>query len=129
MIDNKDLIEAVGDMMPVVIAAERFAETDADFFTNSKLEAELRRVVSLFRQSDTYKKMRGYNLVPDRSPPPLEARICNLEERVKKLAEAVLSEEERSALYCEHANEVPSCCNCDANCYCKGRTCYRRGSV
>lgn len=56
MIDNKDLIEAVGDMMPVVIAAERFAETDADFFTNSKLEAELRRVVSLFRQSDTYKK-------------------------------------------------------------------------
>lgn len=32
----------------------------------------------------------------------------------------------RSALYCEHANEVPSVCPCDAGCYCKAHMCGPR---
>lgn len=31
----------------------------------------------------------------------------------------------RSAIYCEHANEVPYSCSCDAECYCKEHTCKR----
>src|SRR5579872_1909497 len=30
---------------------------------------------------------------------------------------------EGSAVFCEHANENPSHCPCDENCYCKSRTC------
>jgi len=30
----------------------------------------------------------------------------------------------RSAMFCNHANEVPtSACDCDSHCYCRGRTC------
>jgi hypothetical protein len=30
---------------------------------------------------------------------------------------------EHSAVFCEHANEVPSTCPCEAGCYCKSHTC------
>lgn len=32
------------------------------------------------------------------------------------------------AIFCEHANEVPYTCPCDADCYCKENTCRTRGS-
>lgn len=31
-----------------------------------------------------------------------------------------------SALYCEHANEVPMICKCDDSCYCKQHSCKER---
>jgi len=31
-----------------------------------------------------------------------------------------------SAIFCEHANEVPNVCPCPADCYCKTHTCARR---
>ena len=30
------------------------------------------------------------------------------------------------AMFCDHANEVPARCSCDANCYCKTHTCKAR---
>lgn len=35
----------------------------------------------------------------------------------------------KSAMHCEHANEVPSVCPCPRDCYCKGHTCDGRVSV
>lgn len=32
----------------------------------------------------------------------------------------------RSAVYCEHANEMPATCPCDAECYCKENSCRPR---
>lgn len=34
----------------------------------------------------------------------------------------------RSALYCEHANEAPSVCSCDDDCYCKENSCINRAT-
>lgn len=34
----------------------------------------------------------------------------------------------RPAIHCEHANEVPYTCPCDAECYCKEHTCRSRVS-
>lgn len=31
--------------------------------------------------------------------------------------------ENKSAIFCNHANEVPNICPCSADCYCKGNTC------
>lgn len=33
---------------------------------------------------------------------------------------------ERSAMFCEHANENPAQCRCDKTCYCKSHTCRPR---
>lgn len=33
-----------------------------------------------------------------------------------------------SPLLCMHANEVPSICPCDDNCYCKNNTCEENGN-
>ena len=35
----------------------------------------------------------------------------------------------KSAMHCEHANEVPSVCPCAKDCYCKEHTCKGRVSV
>lgn len=35
----------------------------------------------------------------------------------------------KSAMHCEHANEVPSVCPCPRDCYCKEHTCNGRVSV
>lgn len=32
----------------------------------------------------------------------------------------------KSAIYCEHANEMPAVCPCDADCYCKDNSCKNR---
>lgn len=34
--------------------------------------------------------------------------------------------EPKSAMFCDHANEVPARCPCYADCYCKQHTCKRR---
>lgn len=31
-----------------------------------------------------------------------------------------------SAMYCEHANEMPASCPCPEDCYCKSHSCRRR---
>lgn len=36
---------------------------------------------------------------------------------------------EHSAVYCEHANEVPGMCPCDDECYCKTHTCAVRSVI
>jgi hypothetical protein len=46
-------------------------------------------------------------------------------EVAKAEAETDKSEEGR-AMMCDHANEVPLLCPCDAGCYCKSHTCKRR---
>lgn len=37
-----------------------------------------------------------------------------------------MTDKERSAIYCDHANECPQSCPCDAHCYCKSHTCKPR---
>lgn len=34
-----------------------------------------------------------------------------------------------SPIFCEHANEVPVCCPCNSDCYCKQHTCSGRPSL
>lgn len=34
-----------------------------------------------------------------------------------------MSRKRTPAMFCDHANEVPSSCPCAAGCYCKTRTC------
>lgn len=35
----------------------------------------------------------------------------------------VMRRRQTSAMYCEHANEMPACCPCTLDCYCKAHSC------
>lgn len=58
-----------------------------------------------------------------------EERLLNVIDELTSVLKDLKSDvcrTETSSLYCEHANEVPSQCRCDANCYCKQHTCKRK---
>lgn len=42
---------------------------------------------------------------------------------IKAAPDDVKKKVENSAIFCEHANEMPAACPCDDDCYCKSHSC------
>ena len=65
----------------------------------------------------------------NRSITELNLIVRSLERRVAALEEqtgcGVNWSSNRSAIYCEHANEMPARCPCDDDCYCKQHSCKK----
>lgn len=52
-----------------------------------------------------------------------EARRAEEDEAMKVIRSAAKHYKTNMAIFCAHANEVPSRCPCESDCYCKSHTC------
>jgi hypothetical protein len=66
---------------------------------------------------------RDWPLKEYKIEPAVDLPIENDEKLVKKVSKIMA--ERKSAMLCQHANEVPVFCDCPKDCYCKKHTCKK----
>lgn len=101
--------------------AEEIVRSNLGYYAGYHSNEVRERVERLYRCAHPV-----FGPIAERGPPSPEEVVRMGEEMARRRMAEETSRQRRSAVFCEHANEMPHRCPCPPDCYCKEHSCRDR---